>query len=284
MYKLMIGNRTILDNTRTGYVGYEPPPPEHDPIVDTFYFLTYFYKNTDGTIRSYQSGNRVDVTPTCDMSLYKNKTETYGDGNLNYASSTTRSSSGYTTSYSLTSAQQNYWQTGAVQYEYIFNYTTWAESSTIIPLESFMYTHKLDWQSSRFEFLIHCNNPKYSQSSFSSRDNRWSTFSNYEWVSFQSNKSNWSAGTYHLVCTFDIANKKTLFWINGILQGVVYWKDTFITNRINELATNSTLALNTANLASTVWISQLGIRPAVWTEEQNYTPLTKPYLSVDEYY
>lgn len=27
MYKLMIGNRTILDNTRTGYMGYEPPAP-----------------------------------------------------------------------------------------------------------------------------------------------------------------------------------------------------------------------------------------------------------------
>lgn len=258
--------------------------PDIDPLVASFYFLTYFYKNPDGTIRTYQSGNRVDVTPTANMSTYKSKTASYGTGTLNYASSTSRSSSGYTTTYSLTPAQQNYWRTGAVQYEYIFNFTSWAECGNIIPLSSFLYMHILDWQSGRFEFLVYCNNPNYSQSSISRRDNKWNTFTNYEWISFQSNKSNWSAGTYHLVCTLDLVNKKTLFWINGVLQGVVVWKDTFINNRKNELATKTTLNLNTANLASTVWISQLGIRPAVWTAEQNYTPLSKPYLSTEEYY
>lgn len=284
IYKLQYNGMTLAYPGWNGYVSYDASAPVIDPVVASFYFLTYFYKNPDGTIRTYQSGNRVDVTPTSDMTTYKSKSENYGTGTLNYASSTSRNSSGYTTTYSLNSAQQDYWRTGAVQYEYIFNFTEWAECGTIIPLESFMYTLKLDWQSSRYEFLIHCRNPTYSQSSISRRDTKWNTFTNYEWVSFQSNKSNWSAGTYHLVCTFDIAHKKTLFWINGILQGVVYWKDAFITNRINQLATNSTIELNTANLASTVWISQLGVRPAVWTEEQNYTPLSKPYLSTEEYY
>lgn len=258
--------------------------PSHDPIVDTFYFLTYFYKNPDGTIRSYQSGERVDITPTANMSTYKSKAESFGTGELNYASSTSRSDSGYTTSYSLTSAQQNAWLSGALQYEYVFNFTSWANSGTIIPLMSFMYMHKLDWQNARFEFLNHCTTPYYYQSSAVSKDSKWNVFTNYEWVAFQSSSGNWSPGTYHLVCTFDIPNKKTLFWINGILQGVVVYKDTYMANRVAEIATNSTLELNTANLASTVWISQLGIRPAVWTEEQNYTMPAKPYLSTEEYY
>lgn len=276
-------NGNILKvNNGASTIGYTAP--SHDPIVDTFYFLTYFYKNPDSTIRTYQSGNRVDVTPTANMATYKSKNESYGTGTLNYASSTSRSSSGYTTTYSLNSEQQEYWRNGAIQYEYIFNYTSWAESGTIIPLQSFSYMHKLDWQSSRFEFLMNSRSPTNSQSSISRRDTRWGTFTNSEWISFQSSSSNWSAGTYHLVCTLDLVNKKTLFWLNGILQGVVVWKDTFINNRKNELSTNTTLALNTANLGSTVWISQLGIRPAVWTEEQNYTPPAKPYLSTEEYY
>lgn len=273
------GNILKIANSTVDYV-----EPQHDPIVDTFYYLTYFYKNPDGTIRTYQGGQRVDTMPTANMSYYKDKTETFGTGTVHYVSSTTRSNSGYTANYSLTSDQQNFWKTGAVQYEYILHYTAWGESGTIIPLESFAYTHKLDYQSSRFEFLIHCSTPTYPQNSITKVDNRWSTFTNYEWVSFQSSSSNWPAGTYHLVCTLDIANKRTLFWINGKLQGKVYWKDAFITNRINDMATNSTLQLNTANLASTVWISQLGVRPAVYVEERDYDELAKPYLSTEEYY
>lgn len=65
---------------------------------------------------------------------------------------------------------------------------------------------------------------------------------------------------------------------------VVVWKDTFINNRKSQMASNCTMRFNTNQLASTVWISQMGIRPAVWTEEQDYTPLAKPYMSVDEYF
>lgn len=259
--------------------------PSHDPIVDTFYFLTYFYKNPDGTIRSYQSGERVDITPTANMSTYKSKAESFGTGELNYASSTSRNDSGYTTSYSLTPAQRTYWKTGAVQYEYIFNFTSWAASGNIIPLSSFLKMLILDWQGSRFEFLnLTRGEMNYASSSVVSKDSKWRTFTNYEWVSFQSSSSNWSPGTYHLVCTLDIPNKKLLFWINGILQGVVVWKDQFINNRIAELDSGATLSVNTSNLASTVWLSQFGVREAVWTEEQNYTMPAKPYLSTEEYY
>lgn len=293
---IKIGNTSIKDiyigSTKIveGYVGSSKflaqSSPSHDPVVDTFYFLTYFYKNGDGTIRTYQNGNRVDVTPTCDMSLYKNKTETFGTGEFNYASSTSRSGNGYTTTYDLTADQRNYWKTGAVQYEYVFNYTAWASSGTIIPLQTFMGMHKLDWQDSRFEFLnLTRGEMRYGSSGMAARDSKWGTFRNYEWNSFQSNSSNWSAGTYHLVCTLDIVNKKTLFWINGILQGVVNWKADYINNyKLPELNGTVTASLNTANLASTVWLTQFGIRPAVWTAEQNYTPISKPYLSVNEYY
>ena len=278
-------NGSILKvNHGASTVGYSGPT--HDPIVDTFYFLTYFYKNPDGTIRSYQSGERVDVTPTANMSTYKSKTESFGTGELNYASSTSRSDSGFTTSYSLTPAQRASWKTGAVQYEYIFNFTSWAASGTIIPLQSFMGMHKLDWQDSRFEILnLTRGEMNYASNSMSSRDSKWGTFRNYEWNSFQSSSSNWSPGTYHLVCTLDLVNKKTLFWINGVLQGVVYWKDNYINNyKLPELNNTVTAALNTANLASTVWLSQFGVREAVWREEKNYDPIVKPYLSVNEYY
>lgn len=277
-------NGSILKvNHGASTVGYSGPT--HDPIVDTFYFLTYFYKNPDGTIRSYQSGNRVDITPTANMSTYKSKAESFGTGELNYASSTSRSDSGFTTSYSLTPAQRTSWKTGAVQYEYIFNFTSWAASGNIIPLSSFLKMLILDWQYSRFEFLnLTRGEMNYASSSVVSRDSKWRTFTNYEWVSFQSNSSNWTPGTYHLVCTLDIPNKKLLFWINGILQGVVVWKDQFINNRISELDSGATLSVNTANLASTVWLSQFGVREAIWREEKNYDPIVKPYLSVNEYY
>ena len=54
--------------------------------------------------------------------------------------------------------------------------------------------------------------------------------------------------------------------------------------KLPELNNTVTAALNTANLASTVWLSQFGVREAVWTEEKNYDPIVKPYLSVNEYY
>lgn len=276
-------NGSILKvNNGASTLDYAPPP--YDPVVNDFYYLTYFLKNDNGTIRTYQNGQRVDVAPTSSSSYYKFKTENYGTGTINYISATSTNSSGYTANYTLTSAQQDAWKVGALQYEYIFHFTSWSSSGTIIPLEELSYMHKLDWQSSRFEFLMHCSDPNYAQSSITSKDSRWSTFTNYEWISFQSSSSNWPAGTYHLVCTLDFTTKKTLFWINGILQGVVVWNDTFINNRKSQMSSNCTLRFNTNQLASTVWISQMGIRPAVWTEEQDYTPLSKPYMSVDEYF
>lgn len=76
---------------------------------------------------------------------------------------------------------------------------------------------------------------------------------------------------HHLCCVFNYQTRSFRYWVDGIYLGSIYvsaYTINYYTENLNKL----TLIIN-----ERAAYSQLLVREAVWTEEKNYNPPTKPY-------
>lgn len=259
----------------------------------SFYYLTYFVKNANGTLKTYQSGNRVDVTPTSPTTYYNSQIDDHGFGSMNFVNVTTSTNNNYDywNKCTLTAEQATALKNGAIQIELMYYQTGTPSTSdhgrfggsnfgTTGDDSGFMFPHI---GSNKFEFIIRSSNPSYA-TTMTSYVSSITTFRNSEWNSFQSNFSNFANKCTHLVCTYSLKDSKALIWLNGVLSAKYTLKASFVTALQNMLTNNTVyFTINPAIMFAGQYVSQWGIREAIWTEEKNYDSPTTPYLPVAEY-
>lgn len=306
LHKIQFNNRTILTPSRDSFVAYyTEPEPSHDPVVDTFYMLTYFDKAnkydssaTASQIRAYNLGNAYNFTPDSDISKYTSSIEDKGFGSMLYVGNTSRVEGNHKTGwmkYQMTSEQVSAYMNGTpIQYEFLFyingtnsTYCGGAAGSTDGPVNSWYNQCFPHLDSGSMECMSNYSGISSPTSSMTSLDTGIvTTFSSGSWRSLKV-KYSWLANNCrHLCYTHFYKENKLLLWANGKLVAKIYYSNNYknaFTTRLNN-GLLPTFVINPAAFTTSMRIAQFGIRPAVWTAEQNYTSPSKPYLSTEEYY
>lgn len=293
--KLQYNNRTILTPSRDSFVAFVATPTV--PEWQTFTCLSYFMRLSDlglsGTnFRYYNKGEATYSAYNDNPSRFSHTTSSTSFGNMN----TIYVGSAY--------APGNF-----STYQFRYNYT--AED----------LNNLIDGNGLQIE-IVYMNTStstpggnyaRYWMSTFPG--NLWNSGNGYQYTSgnldFEFNPSstytlgtvnaynNWSYGYYsqtsnyrarrakntnvwhHLVVVISKKNNCLRIWDNGILS----INATLTWNKTDAEIRNTSYMLN-ANLANlpNMYVSQLGVREAVWTEAKNYDPPTAPYLSTSEYF
>lgn len=282
------------------------PEPSHDPVVDTFYVLTYFDKAnkydslaTSSQIRAYNLGTAYNYTADADISHYTSAVDDKGFGSMLYVGNTSRVTGNMTTGwikYQMTADQVAAYMSGTpIQYEFLIyisgTNSTKADGvagSTDGPSTATWYNQCFPHiDSASLECMSSYNGVSSPTSSMTSLDSSIvTTFSSGNWRSLKF-KYSWLANKCrHLCYTHFFTENKLLAWADGKLVAKIYYSNNYknaYTTKLNNGHLPS-FVLNPGALMTTMRIAQFGIRPAVWTAEQNYTAPTKPYLAVSEYY
>lgn len=282
-----------------------PTGPSHDPVVDTFYVLTYFDKAnkydssaTSSQIRAYNLGTAYNFTAETDISNYTSEIDDKGFGSMLYVGNTSRVSGDQQTGwmkYQMTSDQVAAYMNGTpIQYEFLIyingtnsTYCGGVAGSTDGPVNSWYNQCFPHMDSGSMECMSNYSGVSSPTSSMSSLDsNIVTTFSSGSWRSLKF-KYSWLANNCrHLCYTHFYAENKLLAWADGKLVAKVYYSNNYknaFTTRLNN-GLLPTFVINPAAFTPSMRISQFGIRPAVWTEERNYDKPTSPYLSTAQYY
>ena len=282
--KLMTKNNKLL--TAAAYV---PPVPSE---WETFYILTYYTKTQDNKIRCYSLGETVDITPTGPITYYTSENLSTPYGTMNFAGATTRYNStntgNYWATYTLTDDQANAFINQDLQFEMLIQQTGTGTSSGDGNAQSKLGSTN-NWAAFMFP---HCNTGGDVEGTFYI-PNVTSSISITLYKDYMDKfdtNSQWRCakllGTYmadkvtHVCFTYSLKNKKCLFWVDGALSAKYTLGDNFVntvTSNINNKSWPFTFITNPCQLGNRL-VSQWGIRPAVWTEEHDYTPPTAPYL------
>lgn len=288
LYKLQFNNRTILTPSRDSFVAFVATPAV--PEWQTFTCLTYFMRLSDlglsGTnFRYYNKGEATTSAYNDNPSRFSHTTSStsFGDMNTIYVGSV-YSPGNWTTyqfRYTYTAEDLNYMINGnGLQIEIVYMNT-----STSTPYSNYarywMSTFPVNlWNSgSGYNYSYgYLDSDGFSDAFTLSNvvaSNNWSY--SYSRARRSKDTSKW----HHLVIVISKKNNYIRFWDNGVLS----FKADLTWNKTDEqiLSANYMLNANLANLPN-MYVSQLGVREAVWTEAKNYDPPTTPYLSTSEYF
>ena len=288
--KLQYNNRTILTPSRDSFVAFTDAPPVPSEEWKTFSCLSYFMRLSDlglsGTnFRYYNKGEAAYSAYNNNPSRFSRtqSTTNIGDMNTIYVSNYYAPSNWttYQFRYTYTAEDLGYMINGdGLQIEIVYknaatsvpggNYARyWIDTFPVNLWNSGSgYNYRASYlDSDGFSNAFTLSNVVTS--------NNWSY--SYSRARRSKDTSNW----HHLVIVISKKNNYIRFWDNGILS----FKADLTWNKTDSEILSAGYMLNAqlANLPN-MYVSQLGVREAVWTEAQNYNIPSAPYLAISDYF
>lgn len=292
---------TIGDRWIEPVAGSGPTPVQE---WQTFSCLSYFKKlselgGTGNAFRYYNKGQAAVAEYTDDPSRLTSATSTTTFGDMNTVRcNTTYAPASWTTyqfRYDLTTEDVGYMLTGnGLQIECVYMWSSWGS----VPSNNYARA----WVSQFPVNLWNCGSGYGYTTNYLYADLPMTDNFNIATVATYTTPGTWDyinryQGAYglrrsknlgswrHMVVTISKKNNFLRIWDNGVLQfdATLNWLKT--DNEILSVVSGDGFknSVNIANL-SYFYVSQFGVREAVWTEARDYTAPTEPYLAIGDYF